>query len=143
MSHAPCGCDLERCAASELDPAAAQTLEDAAPAAQDAWRCPNAGHGSLDASDLDENHREALVAVGRLTGFRDAQTCPLWYARLPWVRRATEAWEWREKGCLDAIESPLTGAMRDAINAVRDGVNARQAYDLEQSRKPKRPAKDE
>lgn len=70
-----------------------------------------------------------------MTGFRDAQTCPVWYAKLAWVGTAAHAHACREGGCLRECHGTPSGVLMDAVHLVAGGVAKRQRYDHAQAMK--------
>jgi hypothetical protein len=132
--QAPCGCQLLRDAAREPDPTARSTIEMDALVAQLAWGCPKATGRAPDGAGLGPAQREAADRVATLTGFAGKDTCPLWYASLPWVHRAARAYRWRESPLFGAIEPEPSAVLVDAVEQVENGVTARQAYDAEKWR---------
>lgn len=117
-------------AETEPDPVAKGVLESDAEPTQLAWGCPIKTGRAPDRGALDAKHLEALQATERLTGAK-CDTCPMFYARLPWVREAVAALNWRDKGALrDRVGWP-TRALVTAIDAIDAGDNARQRDDHE------------
>jgi hypothetical protein len=117
-------------AETESDPVARGVLEsDAEPVAL-AWGCPFKTKRDPDRSALSPKHLEALQATERLTGAK-CDTCPNFYARMPWVREAVAARNWRDKGSLrDRVGWP-TRVLVTAIDAIDAADNARQFDDQE------------
>lgn len=136
MKPAQCGCDRLAEAAKIEDDESRLDEVAAAERNQREWRCPCAGFPVPSDGDPPLAGPCASVAEGvsRLTGFENIKTCPLWYARLPWVDRVCRArvWQRMERGRLEDIEPVVSGALVDAILAVSDGVNAREMHEHEE-----------
>lgn len=142
LGAAGCGCATLDRAERARDPDEAEAYRDKGARERAVWRCP-CGTGALppgDPAELPGPAREALVAVEHLTGARGLTTCPLFYARLPWVRDAVEARKWAERGELRSYAGAPSRVLLDAISAVDAGIAARQAAD-EHERELKRKTK--
>ena len=129
MGDVPCGCDMLAAAASEPSAEERARLEAEGPDYQTRWRCPRAGYPLPDdQTEPPAECAETLACVGRVTGFRDARTCPLFYARLPHVGRVVRARNWREHGCLRDVE-PVTGPLVAALDVLDAAVAERHEAD--------------
>jgi hypothetical protein len=132
-------------ASKEVDPIARETLErDAEPCAE-AWQCPIKGYPLQETTDhLPPTCHTALRAAEALTGASDFTTCPLAYARLPWVQETSAIYARLKDGIplSDQVGAP-SQVLLEALDCVREGVKAREAYEIEQIRqKQKRPEED-
>jgi hypothetical protein len=116
-----------RRADAEPDPDGAAVLRASGEQAQRMWRCPHAKPKSTE--PLPGPCADALERIGRVTGARGATTCPLARLREPWVHRTMQARGWREHGCLRDRYGPLTQVMAQALEAVDEGVAARERDD--------------
>ncbi len=77
--------------------------------------------------------------MGRLTGFDCAQTCPRFYAYLPWVQEASAAYNASEKHRLKIAYPRMSSTLYHAMEAVEAGVAARHVYeDAQREAKRKR-----
>ncbi len=134
MSPAPCGCARIEEAKKLRDKTERALKELDAIEERSAWRCPNYTNRPPPEriDDIGPDQREALRAVEDLTGCDGCTTCPRWYAGLPWVVEAVEAYGDSERGEL-LIEHPMPSAvLMEAIRLVRRGVNERERYEHEQ-----------
>lgn len=134
MSDVPCGCELLRRAERDDDETRPQ-LEDSGRARQANWRCPFGGHDMPDdVEQLPAPAQETLVAVERLTGARGLTTCPVYYARQPWVREACNARRWAERGELRSRYGEVSGVLCEAIDLVEHSIAARMGDDGERAK---------
>jgi hypothetical protein len=101
-------------------------LEDAAEAARD-WCCPRVCGAK---SELDEEHKDALRAIRRLTGHEFKPRCPLSGAWAPWVHRAVEAEEFGLVEYRAAYGAPPR-TLVEAVSVIR---RAKRARDAEEAR---------
>jgi hypothetical protein len=129
-------------ATKEPDAVARGVLESDGPIAKAAWGCPVGTNREPSREGLDETHVESLDAVERLTGVR-CDTCPNFYARLPWVSDAVVARRWRDKGQLQLRTEHPSAALVAAIDAIDRGDNARQVDDYERRERDREAAADE
>lgn len=137
-----CGCAQIERAEREPDPDGAAVLRASGERLQRVWQCPCATGREPPASaeGLPAPAQEALEHVERLCGGGGFTTCPLFYARLSWVRESVRARRWAERGELRAYTGEPTRVLLDAIDAVDAGIGARQHAD-EIERENKRKAK--
>jgi hypothetical protein len=129
-------------AGKEADAAARGVLESDGPLAKAAWGCPLGTTREPSREGLDATHVESLDAVERLTGAR-CDTCPNYYARLPWVHDAVTARRWRDKGQLQLRTEYPSAALVAAIDAIDRGDNARQVDDYERRERDRQDAAEE
>jgi len=135
MAPHPCGC-LTADRATDSAPDEAAVARELGDARARAWRCPCAT-GEDPPQSADELHplaQEAVDRVSALTGARGMTTCPLWYARLPWVGEACRERKWAERGLLAQRVGEAAPAYMDAIDCIDASVNARMADDLRRAR---------
>jgi len=142
MGAAGCGCAILDRSEREPDPQVAATQRERGERMRRVWCCPCGTREPPpeSAEALPEAAREALDAVEHVTGARGLTTCPLFYARLPWVAEAVRARRWAERGDLRTRYPDPPAVLLDAIDAVDAGIGARQAAD-EHERELKRKAK--
>lgn len=108
-----------------------------AEASQKRWGCPFVTGRTPqpgDEKDLDEECRQALADVTKLTGVTGIATCPRAYTRQPWVAQAVAARNWLEHGCLIERIGYPSAAMVQAIDRLDHGYAERLEYEREQSR---------
>lgn len=128
-----CGCQMREDSAEDDDPIEAETFEQLAPDACERWQCPAADERAwklarlgvpppADADHLDDECREVLVAVERLTGARGLTTCPLFYTRLPSVHHAAAARRWAERGELRAKVGAPSAVLVHAVDLIDEGT---------------------
>jgi hypothetical protein len=95
-----------------------------------------------DKASLDAKHLEVLSATENLTGAR-CETCPQFYAWLPWVHDAASARRWRDKGQLrERVGWPSVSLVR-AIDLLDASSAARERYEFEQRDKERKAAAEE
>lgn len=140
MHYQECGCEMTRRGRNHADPELRELLVRDGAEASHAWRCPAVGWPAPDdntrTDHFTKDHEHTLKAVERLTGFPAAcaKTCPVWYAGLPWVHRATELWNWREKNSVQLVTLKITRPIQAAIDAVDRGVTAKAEADAKLAR---------
>jgi hypothetical protein len=100
-----------------------------------AWQCPRLGHATSKRADLPEAQRTALTVLQERTG-ADLHTCPHAVTEVPWVYEALRAhrWQRQHRGNLADI-TVVTTALVDAVDAIGAGVNAREQFEFDESRK--------
>ena len=132
-------------ASREADPIARATLERDSEPCSELWQCPLKGYRLQPTTeDLPPVCHTALRATEALTGAGDFTTCPLAYARLPWVQETSAIYARLKDGIplSDQVGAP-SQVLLEALDCVREGVKAREAYEIEQIRqKHKRPEED-
>jgi hypothetical protein len=100
-----------------------------------AWRCPRVG---CSPGDLDGEHREALRAIGSVTGHRfEVQTCPLSSVWASWVHRVVDA---EEHGLADdrAAYGPPPRALVQAVSVLRHHKRRRDAEEARVAREERK-----
>lgn len=102
--------------------------------AMELWSCP--GASAAEPTDVTDDAKRSLQAVGALTGLQDLRTCPLWYASQPCAHAASRARRWRDKGQLGNLDEQ-PAALADAIDQIDFAVEDRQQDD-DRRRKEKR-----
>lgn len=122
---APCGCELERRAEREANPAAAKTIGEPAEAAKRAWGCPLAG---CERVDLDEQHVKALGAIKRMTGWSAPPTCPRASLSHPALVDALRLLPAVEHGTLPMLDH-LPNVLHEAAFAAASGKGERWDYE--------------
>jgi hypothetical protein len=97
------------------------------------WGCPVDPLGTAPpaAAALPERCRGALAKVETRFGARGLTTCPVWYAKAPWVHRAVEAFSVLDKSVFTALYPNPSRRFLRAVLAVRDGVERRLTWDRE------------
>lgn len=136
MAPAQCGCQLiEDAARLPLGAEAeADELRDRGEALRTEWRCESLGGPPPPDDELTESCREAREGVQRILGAALPPGCPLHCLRAPHVHRAARAYRWWEKGQLALLEGDAPpAALCDAVDAVADGLAARERRDHERA----------
>lgn len=116
-----------RRASEERDADAAATLRESGLRWQRAWKCPHAPKGD-GGEPMPLPCVDALERIGKVTGVR-AGTCPHARVRESWVHRVVQARSWREHGLLRDRYGPLTQVLAQALEAIDEGVAARERDD--------------
>ncbi len=125
---APCGCQIEaenegKILTAQGRAAHAKNVEKL----RDEWGCSGRQSDEFPPSQkhLGARCRSVLASVQRRTGFgAECTTCPFKYAATPWVERAVIAWEFAEKGELQAVERNPLPILIEAVRLVGRGVAA-------------------
>ncbi len=138
---------MARRALTDPDEGASETWALDAPIAQERWRCsavldddgnavyePHAGLESLD-----DECAGVVEEIAALTSSDPCADCPLAQTRSennPWVHSVTRAYRDNENGAL-ALRYPNPPAvLMDALDLLRNAVDARNTYDAENRPKP-------
>ncbi len=122
-----------RKAEREPDPQVAATLRTSGLAHQAMWRCPHAEARSRE--PLPAPCVEGLARIKTVTGAGGLTSCPHAALRERWVHSAVQARKWREAGHVCDRYGRLTMVLAQAIEAVDEGIAARDADDNERRRK--------
>ncbi len=135
LKPAPCGCDLIRRAITrEKDARARTTFLALGARAQEEWQCPRrpgAERAPPPDGALPEKCHRALEQVALVTGVEGFATCPVAGLSDPAVRATMRARRWFRRGQLDLVVADPSAALVAAIDAVEDGVAAREAHDAD------------
>ena len=100
------------------------------------WLCPRAGFDECaNANGLDEECREVLRATAFVTGAGGLTTCPRYYVTLPWVRRASRAYAWREKGEMGQREDLPPAALIEAVEEIASAYGDRLEQEAEKRKR--------
>ncbi len=125
LQHAPCGCELERRAQREPQPAVAQSLAEAAGRAREAWGCRLADCSPIA---LSKRHEQALGAVTRMTGWSPPPTCPRASLSDPALVDALRLLPALEHGTLPTLDH-LPNVLHEAVYAAAQGKGDRWEYE--------------
>jgi hypothetical protein len=132
MSPAPCGCDLAQAAEKHPDKRGRDVLETDAKAARARWNCVYSG-ARVEGRELDAGCIRAIDGVSRLIGAKlPRDRCPGMCGRGVDAHRVTELKEWRDAGQLQLLMPRVPRVYEQAINALTQGLKAREAYELDE-----------
>lgn len=129
-----CGCDRLQDAETETDDSAIAVAKSDGAIQQAKWHCPSVTKSAPDETLLDDEHREVLERVEKLTGAKCA-TCPNWYARQNATHEVAAARRWRDAGQLrERVGFPST-VLVAAIDVMDAAHNARERDDYEREKR--------
>lgn len=125
MVRTPCGCDLERRAEREVTPGAAAVLSKNAAEAKRKWGCRL---GGCEPVELDKDHRAALAAIARMTGWHGPPTCPRSQLSQSALIEALRLLPAVERGTLPMLDH-LPNVLHEAVYAAAQGKGERWDYE--------------